>query len=338
LKKSRILIGFVLSAGLFYIFLRNLDFSEIWKTIERGSFMWLFFAVLLNLFNYFMRSLRWRYFLLPIKDTKLSNRFTSTVMGFAASTILPARAGEVVRPVLLGRQENIPKSAALATVVVERLFDTMSILFLLVVYLLVLIKPDELSIQARSLLSDLKKAGLVLFLVVIGFTLLLYYLKTRPTAAKRMLKKLEKILPARFGNSLESMFDSFLEGLSILHDPKILFTITYWSIAFWLVISVGFWCCVKAYVPHFAFTNTFLIILLLAIGISVPTPGAVGSYHLACQLGLTQFFGVPKTLATAVALVSHFITFLPVTILGLVFFSHAGYSATKLQKLAETKE
>jgi hypothetical protein len=152
---------------------------------------------------------------------------------------------------------------------------------------------------------------------------------------RKIIRRIEKILPARIAHSLEGILDSFIEGLSILHDPKILWTIAYWSVLFWLVICLGFWASVRAFLSEFAFTNTFLIMILLAIGIAVPTPGAVGSYHLACQIGLSRFFGVPEAQAGAVALVSHFIIFVPITILGMLFLWHEGLSASKLSRMAE---
>ncbi len=75
--------------------------------------------------------------------------------------------------------------------------------------------------------------------------------------------------------------------------------------------------------------------IFIAIGVAVPTPGGVGSYHLACKIGLSRFFGVPDAQAGAIALVSHFIAFVPVTLLGLLFLWHEGLSAAKLKKMAE---
>jgi len=335
MTRGRFLIGIALAAIFLYLFLRNIDIHEVWKLIRQGNPYWLLFSTIVILLNYFMRALRWRYFFLPIKKTRIWNLYNTTVIGFAASTIFPGKIGEVLRPYLLGSKENISRSAALATVVIERLFDTLSILFMLVVYLLVLIRPEELSPEARASLNELKVGGLILFAAVICIVIFLYYLKTKPALVRRLVRRLESIMPARISHSLDGILDSFIEGLSILHDPKLLITIGCWSIAFWLLICTGFWGSVRAYVPDFPFTGTFLVMILLAIGIAVPTPGAVGSYHYFCQTGLSRFFGVPETLAGAVALIGHFITFVPVTILGVAFLWHEGLTAAKLKKIAE---
>ncbi|HEY4491589.1 MAG TPA: lysylphosphatidylglycerol synthase transmembrane domain-containing protein, partial [Acidobacteriota bacterium] len=327
MKKARYLLGLLLAAVFLYLFLRNIELQQVWTVISRGNPYWLLACLFLSVFNYYVRALRWRYFFLPIKKTKIWNLFTTTVIGFATNTLLPAKIGEMVRPYLLGTKENIGRSAALATVVVERMFDSLSILLLLVVYLFFLVDARQLKPEAASLLDDLSKAGLIVFLGIIALTIFLYYLKSKPVLLKKLFNKLDAVLPARFAHSLEGILDSFTEGLSILHDGKILITISYWSILFWILICAGVWAGVRAYVPDFPFTGTFLIMILLAIGIAVPTPGAVGSYHFACKISLTRFFGVPDAEAAAVALVTHFLAFVPITILGTIFIWREGLTA-----------
>lgn len=338
MSKKRVLIGFVLAAILLFFFLRNINLLQVWNIIRSGNPYWLLFSVVVNILNYFIRSLRWRYFLLPIKRTGTWNLFSTTVIGFAANTIFPAKIGELVRPYLLGGKEHISRSAALATIVVERLFDTMTVLLMLVIYLLFLIQPDQLSPQAKVVLGELKQAGIVAFAAVIGILVFLYFLRMKPEPMKKFIRKIERILPDRIAHKLDDVLDSFIQGLSILHDPKILITISYWSIFLWMVIAVGFWAGVRAFIPQFAFQNTFLIMILLAIGVAIPTPGAVGSYHLACKIGLTSFFSVPDVQAGAIAIVAHFITFVPVTILGIIFLWQEGLSAKKLTTIAEKAE
>jgi uncharacterized protein (TIRG00374 family) len=335
MNKKRAFIGFLLAAVFLYFFLRNIDLWEVWGTIRKGHAGWLLLSGCLSFFNYFFRALRWRLFFKPIKETKLSNLFETTVIGFAINTIFPAKIGEVVRPYLLGTKENISKSTALATVVIERVFDSSSILFILMVYLVFLLRPEQLSPQAKASLVELKSAGFLLFAGISALLLFLYYLKTKPALVRKLIGKIERFLPAKITHSIDDILDSFIQGLSILHDPKLLLKIAGYSIVFWLIICTGFWAGVRGYNSSFPFLGTFLIMTLLAIGIAVPTPGGIGSYHLACKLGLTLFFNVPEAQASAVALVTHAITFIPITLLGIIFLWKEGLSAGKIQKLAE---
>jgi hypothetical protein len=273
------LLGFLLAAFFLYLFLRNMDAKELWLAVKQGDPWWLFLSGFLGFFNYFVRAYRWRFFFDPIKKTSLKNLSTATVIGFAISTVFPAKLGEVVRPVLLASKENISKTASMATVILERVFDSASILFFLVIYLVALVRPNQLSPQAQSSLSELNRAGILLFAGILGLFLFLYYLKTRPDVIRKWIGKIERILPAKIAHSIDDILDSFVQGLSILHDPRILWKISYNSILFWGLICVGVWAGIRAYVPGFDFFGTFLIVPLLAIGIAVPTPGGIGSYH-----------------------------------------------------------
>ncbi len=338
MNSRRLLIGFFLAAFFLYLFLRNIDLDHLWKTVRQGNPAWLLFSASIAFFSYLLRAVRWRLFFLPIKKTRLVNLFRTTIIGFAVNTIFPAKLGEVVRPYLLGTRENISKSSAMATVVVERVFDSCSILFMLMIYLVFLMHQNTLSAQAQSSISELNRAGLLLFAVIMGLVTFLFLLKTKTETVKRMIAKIERFLPSKIAHSIDDILDSFIQGLSILHDPGILLRISYQSIIFWLVICGGFWAGVRAYIPDFSFTSTFLIMPLLAVGVAVPTPGGVGSYHLLCKLGLTLFFNVPEAQASAVALASHAVVFIPVTIAGVIFGWQDGLNASNIQKIAEKEK
>ena len=333
-NKKKALIGFALALIFLYLFLRNISIKDLWSTIQQADAKWLLLSAFFAFFNYYFRALRWRLFFKPIKKTKIRNLFETTVIGFALNTIFPAKIGEVVRPYLLGAKENISKSSALATIVVERVFDTSTILFILTFYLVFLARKDQLSPKAQSSLGELTSAGLAIFAGIAALLLFLYFLKKKPEQVKRFI---ERLLPQRFRHSLDEVLDSFIQGLSILHDPKLLLQIGAYSLVFWLIICTGFWSGVRAYVPSFSYFSTFLIMTLLAIGIAVPTPGGIGSYHYMCKLGLTLFFNVPETQASAVALVTHAISFIPMTLLGVLFLWREGLSANKIEAITEQK-
>ena len=86
--------------------------------------------------TFVLRALRWQYILAPLGETHFSNAFQATVIGFAASFLLPARAGEVIRPLLLARREGLPATATFATIILERLMDMVTVLALFAVFVL----------------------------------------------------------------------------------------------------------------------------------------------------------------------------------------------------------
>ena len=86
--------------------------------------------------TYVLRAVRWQYLLVPIGHVGFGNALRTTVIGFAASAVLPARAGEVLRPWLLARKEGLSATAAFATIILERVLDTVMVLLLFGLFLL----------------------------------------------------------------------------------------------------------------------------------------------------------------------------------------------------------
>jgi hypothetical protein len=103
------------------------------------------------------------------------------------------------------------------------------------------------------------------------------------------------------------------------------------SIVVWLAICLSFWLAAQALGVAFGLGDTFLVIGFLTVGVALPTPGAIGGYHYMCSLALTTLFGVEASPAAAVALVAHAISFIPVTILGILLFVKAGLSFSQFK-------
>src|ERR1700752_3788191 len=120
----------LLTLGLLGVFLRSVNVADVWSETRRANLWPLLLAVAVTGVTYAVRAFRWQYLLAPIGPTRFSNAFRTTVIGFAATFLLPARAGEVIRPYLLARRENLNAPAAFATVILERLLDLITVLTL----------------------------------------------------------------------------------------------------------------------------------------------------------------------------------------------------------------
>jgi uncharacterized membrane protein YbhN (UPF0104 family) len=107
-----------------------------------------------------------------------------------------------------------------------------------------------------------------------------------------------------------------------------------WSFPLWLTIAAETWAVTRAFGIDMPFSGTFLLQLFLVIGVAVPTPGGVGSYHEAYRFGVTSFFGALNDRAVAAAIVVHAIAFIPVLLLGVLFMAQDGLSFGRLKALA----
>ena len=111
--KTVIVIG--LAVGLIAFFLRNADLGRVWASVTAARPDYLLLALGLTAVSFLIRAERWQYLLAPLGPTRFWVVFRTTVIGFGASAVLPARAGEVIRPYLLARREGLRATAAFAT-------------------------------------------------------------------------------------------------------------------------------------------------------------------------------------------------------------------------------
>jgi len=119
-----------------------------------------------------------------------------------------------------------------------------------------------------------------------------------------------------------------------MRQPGRLFVSLVLSVPLWLSIAAGIWLTSLAFHITFAYMGSFLVMTLLVVGVAMPTPGAVGGFHAAYQIGVQTFFGAPDDRAIGAAIVLHAISFLPVTALGIVFMAREGLTLARARTLA----
>jgi uncharacterized membrane protein YbhN (UPF0104 family) len=242
----------------------------------------------------------------------------------------------LVRPYFLSRRERINAAGALATVVVERLLDIVTVLLLLGVYVVAFGRDAEAA--NPSAFRAVTWAGGVAAAAAIGGIGVLFALARDPRWLARTLGRLARMLPAAVGGVVQRLSEKFAEGLEAIRRPERLVVALLWSIPLWLCIAVGIWAVAEAFRLDIPFPGSFLLIALLTIGLAVPTPGAVGSFHEAFRVGATLFFGAPNDAAVAAALILHLVTFTPTLVLGLLFAAEEGLNVAALRNLAARPE
>lgn len=332
---ARTLVVLACTFGLLALFLRQTDLSAVLSEIANASPLPLLGALVTTALTYVIRAVRWQAMLLPIGPTRFSAAFRATVIGFTANFLLPARAGEVVRPYLLARREGLSVTAAFATIILERFLDLATALLLFAAYV-VFSKPAAgqassaayKAVQTGGLLAGVTSVvGLAVMFVVSG----------HPEWLGATVRRVTTWLPQRLGAAVVRLAQAFAEGLAVLRRPRALLVSLLLSLPLWLSIASGIWLVSRAFHLTIPFTGTFLLIALLVVGVAVPTPGAVGGFHYAYRVGTTTFFMAPSEQAVGAAIVLHAISFIPVTLLGLVYMVQDGLSLTRVQSFAEAQ-
>ena len=331
--RTRTLLICLLTFGLLAFFLRNANMAGVWAETQRARPELLGAAVLVTGLTYVLRALRWRFLLLAIGPARLSTAFRTTVIGFAASFLLPARAGEVIRPYLLARKEGLSATAAFATIILERLLDLVTVLLLFGLFVATL---DEATGAAEpAAMASVKLGGQLAALAAVGGLAALFVLARHPERIGRWTLRVERVLPPRLARAVSRFVESFGQGLAVMRQPRRFLLAVAWSFPIWLSISAGIWLTSLAFHITFPFAGSFLVTMLLVVGVAVPTPGAIGGFHAAYQIAVQTFFAAPDDRAVGAALVLHAISFVPVTILGIVFMAQEGLTLGGARSLAE---
>lgn len=311
-----------LAVGLMALFLRNADLRQVWASVTAARMDYLLFSLVLTCATFLVRAERWQYLLGPLGPTHFWVVFRATVIGFGASAVLPARAGEVIRPYLLARRERLSATAAFATILVERILDLVAVLLLLAAFLLFF--DPGLEARDSALFSAIRFGGLVMAPVAVGALLLMFFMAGHPERLHEWLLKAERVLPARVAAMIANFAKTFAEGFAVVRRPERFVAAIGWSLILWLTIAAGIWAVSIGFGIVMPFTGAWLMLAPLVVGVAVPTPGGVGGFHEAYRLGATAFFGADNDTAVGAAIVLHAISVGPVTIAGLLFMVQDG--------------
>jgi hypothetical protein len=319
--KKKAIAGLALSALLVWLSIRGIEFRGVidgFRTIRCG---YVLPAVAAMFLMQLLRSIRWGLILRPIEKVDQLSLFSVTSVGFLAIIAIPARLGELARPYLIAKKSRIPMSSALGTIFVERVLDSLTVLIIAV-----------LALFFTPLPLWLIRSSVLFLLVTLGLAAVMIRVIVRREATLRILAPLIGRLPARYAGAVNRLIDHFIEGFRIVVDPALLFFATLLSIVIWLVDVVAIYLLFLAFGLHLPVAAAFVLMIILIIGIAVPTaPGFIGNWHYFCILGL-GLFGIPKTDALTFAIIYHALSIGIVILLGLIFLPFNRFSVSDLRR------
>ena len=289
------MLGIAVSLGCLYFATRGTDWSDVGGVMANASPGWLAACVLASLAAVYVRAQRWRILLRPVGDVGLYPALSATAIGFGASSVLPFRAGEIVRPALLGRSTGVGISAAFSSVVLERLFDVLLVIGCFVAVSLVY---TEVPAGFRRGAYALAAAAAVGFIVLV-------VIQRHRSAAEAIIDRVLAWLPGALERPLRPLIGSFLHGLGGLADlPTVLLVLGY-SVYLWGIIMLTFlfsFLALNVPVPLVAASLTTVVIVAAAVFLP-QAPGFIGTWQAGCVLAL-GLFGVSKDVAVGYSLLT----------------------------------
>ena len=322
------LLGIVLSAALLWWVFHRIDWALAAQHVRRANVGLLVLSAIAATGIFPLRARRWRTILEPV-EARIPFRplWHATAIGMMINNVAPARAGELARAYALSRERpTIPFSTAFASLAVDRVFDAVVVLGLMFVAMSLPSFPAA-AVSSNPALAHAATGGLLFVaLVIVALYLFVFF-------PERIIGLFE-LLARRVAPSVEvrgrAILHSFAEGLGVLRHPGRFLAVLWWALLHWLLNAFAFWLAFRAVGITAPFATALFLQGLIAIGVALPVaPGFFGAFELAGQLGL-GVYGVEPSLAATWAISFHVLSFIPITVIGALYFARAGLSFGEL--------
>jgi uncharacterized protein (TIRG00374 family) len=332
--RGKTAVGLLITVALLAWVLRDVSPSEIAAELSEARPGWMALAVVLATTSFLIRAWRWRVLLAPgWPGTSLDARFGSVCIGFAVNNLLPARLGEFTRAYALSRSTTVPLSAAIASLVVERILDGV----VLAIFLFGTISLPGFPLgegTSAELIRRTANVGAVAFAILLAA---LWVAARSPSGAARAFDRtLGRALPERLREKASHIVRAFVDGLGALRRPSTFLLALGWSFAVWLVIALSIWAGLLSFgITAPGVTGSMFLQALIGFAVAAPSsPGFFGVFEAAARLGL-GVWDVPAPTVVGFATTYHILTFIPVTLLGLWYLRRLGLSWGEIERSEE---
>lgn len=317
MKRWQLWLGIIISAVLLYFALAGLKLNLVWEALKGAKYIWLLPGVAVYFIGVWVRAWRWHYLLRPLKKISTNSMFPIVTIGYMGNNIYPARAGEVLRAVILKQREDVPVSASLATVIVERIFDGVVMLAFIFLNLGELAKLTADSGYVGSI-QQIAIWGAVVFIgALAAFLLAAMFPKVTIRVTDWFI---DRFLPQRFHDKIRPIVSKFLSGLDSLRSPQEALMIFFTSAIIWLLETGKYWFVMHAFDFEVSFFALMLMNGIVNLATTIPSaPGYIGTFD-APGIALLVAYGVNSEIAAGYTLVLHAALWLPITALGAYYY------------------
>lgn len=314
-------VGLLISVLFLFLALRGLQITDIWEGIKSAVFIWFFPGIFIYFLAVWMRALRWQFFLRPIKTIPIKKIFPIITIGYMGNNIFPARVGEILRSVVLKHQDEVPVSASLATIIIERIFDGVVMLGFIILNLSEITIIPGTEVFAHTIRTITLWSSFIFFGILFLFLLVAIF----PERTKRFLFLVIRcVIPKKWRKNIQSITQRFINGLHSLSSPAAVISIFLISVVIWLLETGFYWFIMLAFPFRVSFFSLMLMNGFMNLFTIIPSsPGYIGTFD-APGIAMLTAFGVNPEISASYTLLLHAALWLPITIVGGLFFSKAG--------------
>ena len=321
MKKWQLWLGVLISVVFIWLSLRGLKLDEFWGTVQKANYIWLVPGIGVYFIAVWVRAWRWHYLLGPIKKIPTKTMFPITTIGYMGNNIYPARAGEVLRAVILKRKEGVPVSASLATIIVERIFDGVVMLAFVFVNL-----PELAKLTGQSgFVGNIQQVAVIGSGVFMGALIVFLLAAMFPQiTAKAASWMIERLAPQRLHTRILDIMNKFLGGLASLRSPFNVLMVFFTSVIIWLLETGKYWLVMHAFDFNVSFFALMLMNGIVNLATTIPSaPGYIGTFD-APGIAVLTAYGVDRATAAGYTLTLHVALWLPITLLGAYYLAREG--------------
>ncbi len=321
-------LGLFVSVIFLTLALRGIHLEDLIVNLQRINAVWILPGVMMYLVSTVIRSWRWRQLLRPVKPLNTVLLLPIVMIGYMGNNIYPARIGELLRAYVLRRKTGVPISATLATVLIERVMDSVAMLGFVLI-----------GLQRVPALGAQTGQGLLLVGALFGLVVAaLWWVAHARTTAEQLAERVLRPIPhARLRDTLLHLIARFIEGAQSLRDPRQIALCVGATVVLWLFETAKYVCVALAFDLTLPFDGFLLINGLSNLFTVIPAaPGAVGTFDAGGILAATAL-GVDASLAAAYVFTLHAALWVPITAAGAVLMLREGLRWADLRQ-AQTAE
>lgn len=312
-------LGLALSVFLLWITLRDVHLAEVWEIVSSSNIA-LWIACMITATAIFpLRARRWQAILAPLGERiPIGPLWRATAIGMMVNNVFPARAGEFARAFALSRaRPNVRFTTAFASLVVDRVFDGIVVISLLLLATLDPRFPSDATVFGWSAGAIAATTALFLGGILLGLIGLVAF----PKQLARIVEKVVGLVWASGAPRVGALVEAFSTGLAVLRSPRLVGEVLIWTIIHWLTNAAAFWLGFQALGIEAPFSAALFLQGLISIGVAIPSsPGFFGPFELAGKAGLA-LYAVSDAQAVSWAIGFHILSFIPITLIGAWYFS-----------------
>ena len=329
-------------AALFYVQFRTWRrfdwdvFLAQTRAVTRGwGPIHIFLGIAFTYIAYFMRAVRWRIFLRPVRKTTSAALVAPTLIGFTGVALL-GRLGEMIRPYLIARKVDLPFSSQLAVWTVERIFDFGGFAVLLIGAIFF-----SSSLASLHYYAQFRKGGLLLVAFVAGLAIAAWIINAKGESVAVWIERRSAHPGAGLGHKIAARVREFRGGLNTIHGFSEFVQLAAVSIGMWFLIALAYRQVIDAYGPPLqtvVLPRVFLLIFASMLGSLVQLPGVGGGSQLATITTLQRVFDIHQEVAASCGILLWMVTFMTVIPTGLVLAHRERLSLRKLSEESQVEE